>query len=67
MTTYKFLLTVIDNLSKYAWVKMFKNKKAETVLKGLREIIGESNRQPTIIGTDFGSEFMNNRFRTLDK
>ena len=60
---YKYLLTVIDNLSKYAWVKRFTNKKAETVVNALQEIIEESGRKPTIIGSDFGAEFTNRRFK----
>lgn len=60
---FRFILTVIDNLSKYAWIRLLKNKKAQTVLKAFRDIISKSKRKPQILGSDSGSEFVNKLFR----
>ena len=42
----KYLLCLIDVLTKYAWVKTLKDKKAKTNLHGFIEIVKESKRQP---------------------
>ena len=41
----KYLLCVIDNFIKYAWVKPFKGEKSKTVLNAFIEIVNESNRK----------------------
>ena len=55
----KFLLVVIDNLSKFAWVKPLFNKTAPTVKKAFVRILNESHRKPSILATDAGGEFKN--------
>lgn len=57
------LLCVIDNLSKFAWVRKLQNKKKETVVNSLNNVIESSGRKPHIIGADYGIEFTNNHFR----
>ena len=42
----KYLLYVIDIFTKYAWVKLLKDKKANTVLHGFVEIVNKSKRKP---------------------
>jgi hypothetical protein len=54
---YKYLLTCIDVLSKYAWSKPLKDKKAETILLAFKEIFSE--RTPEVLQTDAGKEFTN--------
>ena len=61
---FRYILMVIDNLSKFGWAKPIKNKKAETVKKLFLEILRESKRKPTILTTDPGKEFTN---RALNK
>ena len=57
---YKFLLVLIDVLSRYARVIPLKNKTNKEVIRGLTEAF-ESNEeytQPTRLSADRGSEFM---------
>ena len=42
----QYLFYAIDILTKYAWVKPLKDKKAKTVLHGFIEIVNESKRKP---------------------
>jgi len=54
----RYLLTVIDILSKYAWVQPLKDKKGPTVVKAFDQILKEG-RQPLKLQTDKGKEFYN--------
>ncbi|KAJ8030247.1 hypothetical protein HOLleu_26606 [Holothuria leucospilota] len=55
---YKFLLTCIDVLSKFAWVIPLKNKTGRTLLQAVKTILS-SGRKPDQIHTDRGTEFVN--------
>ncbi|KAJ8023215.1 hypothetical protein HOLleu_35549 [Holothuria leucospilota] len=55
---FKFLLTCIDVLSKYAWVVPLKNKKGPTILKAIKSMLSYG-RVPYQIHTDRGGEFIN--------
>jgi transposase InsO family protein len=55
-----FLLTSIDVFSRVAFVRPLKNKKSDTVLKALTDILQESG-QVRVIRTDSGSEFKNRK------
>lgn len=61
----KYLLTVIDCFSKYAWVIPLKDKKAETVVKAFEPIIKKVH--PQLLQVDKGTEFYNNLFQKLLK
>ncbi len=61
---YKFLLTCIDVLSKYAWVVPLKNKKGESLVKAF-ELILKEGRVPVQLFTDSGTEFKNKLFQKL--
>ena len=50
----KYLLCVIDNFTKYAWVKPLKDKKGKTVLNTFIKIVNESNRKPNKLWVDQG-------------
>ena len=54
----RYLLTVIDILSKYAWVQPLKDKKGPTVVKAFSKIL-EEGRKPLKLQTDKGKEFYN--------
>ena len=58
---YKYLLTVLDVFSKYAWVVPIKDKKGETITKAFRVIVGK--RKPVYLWTDKGTEFYNSDFK----
>jgi hypothetical protein len=62
---YKFLLTVIDTCSKYAWAIPIKNKKGESVTQAMKSIFKESKRHPQNLHTDDGTEFFNKTFKNL--
>ena len=59
-----FLLTVIDVFSKYAFAKPLLDKKGSTVLNAFQMILEESDRKPSNVQTDHGSEFVNRGFRS---
>jgi hypothetical protein len=54
---YKYILTCIDVLSRYAWALPLKNKSATTVRDALEQIFSE--RRPKTLQTDKGTEFKN--------
>ena len=69
----RFLLCVIDNFSKYAWVVPLKDKKGISIVKTFQSILKQSNRRvedtsaqhvkPNKIWVDKGSEFYNAYFK----
>ena len=63
---FKYLLTVIDVFSKYAWAIPIKNKSAEEVTKAMDTILTEE-RHPQNIQADQGTEFFNSSFSQLLK
>ena len=60
---FKFLSCVIDIFSKYAWVISLKEKKGISIVNAFKQILKESNRKPSKIWVDKGSEFYNNSFK----
>lgn len=62
---FKFLLTVIDVFSRYAFVRPLRNKTGLEVSKAIDDIFKTAKRNPSKIGVDFGSEFYNRNVRAL--
>lgn len=62
----KFMITCIDILSKYAWVRVLRNKTGIEVTKAFDSILNEG-RVPRKLQTDQGKEFFNKNFQTLMK
>ena len=58
---FRFLLCVIDNYSKYAWVILLKDI---TIASAFQKILKESNRKPKKIWVDKGSEFHNRSMKS---
>jgi hypothetical protein len=56
---YRYILTVVDVLSKYAWARPIKTKEGKVVANELKGIIKESGRKPKNIWADEGKEFYN--------
>ena len=54
---YQYILTIIDVFSKKAWGIILLDKKASTVLEGLKSVL--EKRKPKKIHADQGSEFFN--------
>jgi hypothetical protein len=64
---YKYILTVIDILSKYAWGIPLTNKRSSTVLDAFENIMKSSDRKPNKLWTDSGSEFYSTVFKKFLK
>ena len=62
-----YLLCVVDIWSRYAWVRPLKNKTNTTCTNAFQDILTESKRQPKILMSDNGSEFISKSWRTLLK
>ena len=58
---YKYILTVIDVLSKYAWVEPLKTKSGENLVKAFERIL-KNGRKPEKLHSDKGTEFTNKLF-----
>lgn len=62
----KYILTVIDVLSKYAWAVPVHNKSGESVTDAMKRVFSQSHpRVPLNLQCDAGKEFYNDRFKSL--
>lgn len=59
----KYLLTVIDCFTRFAFVRALKNKDSKSVLKEFKNIIDNLDKKPLTIVCDRGSEFVNKSFK----
>lgn len=64
---FKYLLTVIDTFSKFAWVQPLKKKTSQMIIDALNNIFNQSKRIPRNLQTDMGTEFYNKHFKQLMK
>lgn len=64
---YKFLLNVIDAMSKFAFSIPLKNKTSKEIVRGFEKILKESKRRPISIRSDQGKEFLNKDFKQFLK
>ncbi len=64
---YKYLLTVIDIFSKFAYALPLKTKTGIEVAAAMEKIFKESRKQPKNIHSDDGKEFFNKNFKGLMK
>ena len=63
---FKYLLTVVDVFSKYAWVEPLKNKTGQAVTEAFEKIL-KQGRRPIQLQTDDGKEYYNKTFQNLMK
>lgn len=61
---FKYILTVIDIFSKFAWAIPIKSKTAADVADGMKKVFA-SGRIPKNLHTDQGKEFFNTQFKHL--
>ena len=61
---YRYILTVIDIFSRYAWARPLKSKRGEDVAAAFKDIF-EEGRIPKRIQTDQGREFENRLVQNL--
>lgn len=64
---FRYLLTVIDVVSKKAYARPCTTKKAGDVTEAMGAILSEAGRAPKHLQTDQGTEFFNKSFRALMK
>src|ERR1700754_75175 len=62
---YQHILTVIDCFSKYAWAIPIKNKSGDEIVLAFKKIFSE--RKPSMIQTDAGTEFIGKKTQELFK
>src|SRR5271156_4692837 len=62
---YRYLLTVIDLFSRYAWTRPLKTKGAAEVNLAFRNILTQDRRKPKKLQTDKGREFENAPFQLM--
>jgi len=55
----KWLLNIVDTMSRFAWSVPMKSKTAEETLRSFKQVLETSGRQPRKIWFDRGSEFIN--------
>lgn len=56
---YKYVLVVVDVLTRFAWCKPLKSKNAKEVWEALQSVIDENKKPPSRIWVDRGTEFYN--------
>ena len=61
----EYLLIVVDVLSRYAWVRPIRKKNAQEVTAAFRDIFEEEGREPDVLQTDEGTEFLNRTLKSL--
>ncbi|XP_015124739.1 uncharacterized protein LOC107046604 [Diachasma alloeum] len=61
---YKFLLTIIDIFSKFAWAVPIKSKSGLDVTKAMESVLNQG-RVPQKLHVDQGKEFYNKEFKNL--
>lgn len=62
---YRYILTVIDILSRYAWAEPLKSKTPGEVINAFRRIFRANPRRPRFLQTDQGTEFENHKVRNF--
>jgi len=62
---YKYLLTIIDLFSRYAWAVPIKDKSGKEVKHAFQRIFAQEGRKPQRLQTDAGREFDNRHVQRL--
>ena len=63
---YKYILTILDTFSKFAWVAVTKMKDKKTITNAFETIL-KKGRIPQLLWTDGGGEYDNHFFRNMLK
>jgi len=58
----RYLMTVIDTFTRYAFVRMLSDKSGPTVLAAFKHVLNEAKEKPHILVLDRGTEFTNKNF-----
>jgi hypothetical protein len=62
---FKYILTVIDVMSKYAYAIPLKSKSSKSIISAFHKLFQSSKRKPQKLWTDQGNEFLNSSFKQL--
>lgn len=62
---FRYILTCIDILSRFAWARPIKTKSGNEVASAIEDIFKSSGRTPKRIQTDQGKEFYNSHVKSL--
>ena len=62
---YRYILTVIDLFSRYAWARPLRSKQGAAVAAAFKDIFRRDGRIPKRVQTDQGREFENSHVRSL--
>lgn len=62
---YKYLLTVINCCSKFAWAEPLKSKSGKDVTEAMKRVLSRARKAPKNLQVDQGSEFYNYQFEAL--
>ena len=54
--TYRYVLVIIDNFSKFCWTIPIKNKNAQTIKDSFEVFLSSSKRKPNLIESDRGKK-----------
>jgi transposase InsO family protein len=63
----RFLLTVVDVFSRYAWVELVPDKTNSSMIKAFSKIFSKSKRKPFKLQSDHGGEFTGKAFHAFLK
>lgn len=58
----RYILTVVDTFTRYAFCRILQDKTAENVFKEFQSILTEAVKKPLMLGVDRGMEFRNKKF-----
>lgn len=65
----RYMLTVIDVFSKYAWARPIRRKTSKNVVEAMRDILNSTDgarfKPPKYLQTDQGTEFYNTEFQDM--
>ena len=59
---FKFIFTIIDNHTQYAWAVPLKDKSGKSTKTAFKKLIETSKRKPQKVWSDRGKEFYNKTF-----
>lgn len=62
---YRYILVVIDILSRYAWARPLKAKTGDEIVRAFKAIFRQDDRKPEFLQTDQGTEFENAKVRAF--
>ena len=64
---HKFILSIVDVLSKYGWLLHLKPKHGAEIKGALTRLFKQTKRRPVMVQTDKGTEFWNSQVKNFLK